>query len=218
MRHRHPCRPPDKGGGAKRRGVSVFTKSETPLLAALASPLVRGAANLQAMSVVKAEYFDGKTSLKHAVSVVFSGTKLKIIGAAVNLEFDARRVRRSIRVANTPRWLYLPGGGALVTADNAAIDRLTRKGSYERFLERWEAAPTYAALALAYRALAAGGTAPALLNGANEVAVEAFLAGRLAFTAIHEVIESTLTACLRDVLPSKYSAFTTLIADPLPTP
>jgi 1-deoxy-D-xylulose-5-phosphate reductoisomerase len=47
-------------------------------------------------------------------------------------------------------------------------------------------------LALAYRALAAGGTAPALLNAANEVAVEAFLAGRLAFTAIHEVIESTL--------------------------
>jgi 1-deoxy-D-xylulose-5-phosphate reductoisomerase len=47
-------------------------------------------------------------------------------------------------------------------------------------------------LALAYRALAAGGTAPTLLNAANEVAVEAFLAGRLAFTAIHEVIESTL--------------------------
>ena len=101
------------------------------------------------MSVVKADYFDGKTSRKHAVSAVFSGTKLKIIGAAVNLEFDARRVRRSIRVADTPRWLYPPGGGALVTADNAAIDRLTRKGSYERLLERWEAVPTYAALALA---------------------------------------------------------------------
>jgi 1-deoxy-D-xylulose-5-phosphate reductoisomerase len=47
-------------------------------------------------------------------------------------------------------------------------------------------------LPLAYQALRAGGTAPALLNAANEVAVEAFLAGRLAFTAIAQVIEETL--------------------------
>ena len=39
-------------------------------------------------------------------------------------------------------------------------------------------------LALAYAALRAGGTAPAVLNAANEVAVEAFLAGRLRFTGI----------------------------------
>src|SRR5437868_3832866 len=37
-------------------------------------------------------------------------------------------------------------------------------------------------LRLAYAALARGGTAPAILNAANEVAVEAFLAGRLPFT------------------------------------
>jgi 1-deoxy-D-xylulose-5-phosphate reductoisomerase len=47
-------------------------------------------------------------------------------------------------------------------------------------------------LPLAYQALRAGGTAPALLNAANEVAVEAFLAGRLSFTAIAQVIEETL--------------------------
>jgi 1-deoxy-D-xylulose-5-phosphate reductoisomerase len=47
-------------------------------------------------------------------------------------------------------------------------------------------------LGLAYEALRAGGTAPAMLNAANEVAVEAFLAGRLPFTAIPDVIESTL--------------------------
>jgi 1-deoxy-D-xylulose-5-phosphate reductoisomerase len=47
-------------------------------------------------------------------------------------------------------------------------------------------------LALAYEALAAGGTAPAVLNAANEVAVEAFLAGRMPLTAIAAVIESTL--------------------------
>ncbi|MCC7039629.1 MAG: 1-deoxy-D-xylulose-5-phosphate reductoisomerase [Burkholderiales bacterium] len=39
-------------------------------------------------------------------------------------------------------------------------------------------------LTLAYAALRAGGTAPALLNAANEIAVEAFLAGKLRFTDI----------------------------------
>ena len=47
-------------------------------------------------------------------------------------------------------------------------------------------------LPLAYGALAAGGTAPAILNAANEVAVEAFLLGRLAFTGIARVVEQTL--------------------------
>ena len=47
-------------------------------------------------------------------------------------------------------------------------------------------------LQLAYAALKAGGSAPALLNAANEVAVEAFLAGRLRFTAIAHVIDETL--------------------------
>ena len=49
-------------------------------------------------------------------------------------------------------------------------------------------------LGLAYQALRAGGTAPAVLNAANEVAVEAFLAGRLAFTGIGGVIAETLAA------------------------
>ena len=49
-------------------------------------------------------------------------------------------------------------------------------------------------LALAYQALRAGGTAPAVLNAANEVAVEAFLAGRLPFTGIGGVISDTLAA------------------------
>jgi 1-deoxy-D-xylulose-5-phosphate reductoisomerase len=47
-------------------------------------------------------------------------------------------------------------------------------------------------LPLAYAALRAGGSAPAALNAANEVAVQAFLAGRLPFTAIPRVIEATL--------------------------
>jgi 1-deoxy-D-xylulose-5-phosphate reductoisomerase len=47
-------------------------------------------------------------------------------------------------------------------------------------------------LRLAYEAVAAGGTAPAILNAANEVAVDAFLGHRLAFTEIPRVIEETL--------------------------
>ena len=49
-------------------------------------------------------------------------------------------------------------------------------------------------LRLAYEALEAGGTATAVLNAANEVAVAAFLDGGLAFTAIPIVIEETLGA------------------------
>jgi 1-deoxy-D-xylulose-5-phosphate reductoisomerase len=47
-------------------------------------------------------------------------------------------------------------------------------------------------LRLAREAAGAGGTAPCVLNAANEVAVHAFLAGRLPFLGIAEVIERTL--------------------------
>src|ERR687895_1526744 len=47
-------------------------------------------------------------------------------------------------------------------------------------------------LRLARDAAVAGGTAPCVLNAANEVAVHAFLAGRLPFLGIAEVIERTL--------------------------
>lgn len=51
---------------------------------------------------------------------------------------------------------------------------------------------TFRCLDLAYRALAAGGTATTVLNAANEEAVAAFLDGRLAFLAIATVIEACL--------------------------
>jgi 1-deoxy-D-xylulose-5-phosphate reductoisomerase len=47
-------------------------------------------------------------------------------------------------------------------------------------------------LALAYRALRAGGTAPALMNAANEVAVDAFLEERIAFLDIPRLIGDVL--------------------------
>ncbi|NNG14574.1 MAG: 1-deoxy-D-xylulose-5-phosphate reductoisomerase [Gammaproteobacteria bacterium] len=47
-------------------------------------------------------------------------------------------------------------------------------------------------LRLADEAIRAGGTASAILNAANEVAVEAFLQGQLAFTGIAQVIETCM--------------------------
>jgi len=69
--------------------------------------------------------------------------------------------------------------------DLAALKEL----SFERPDER-----RFPCLRLAYRALERGGSAPALLNAANEVAVDAFLAGRLSFTGIARVIADTLDA------------------------
>src|SRR3954454_14327843 len=53
---------------------------------------------------------------------------------------------------------------------------------------------TFACLRLAREAGEVGGTAPCVLNAADEVAVEAFLAGRIPFTGIPEVIDRTLEA------------------------
>ena len=47
-------------------------------------------------------------------------------------------------------------------------------------------------LRLAYQVLEQGGSAPAILNAANEIAVQSFLDGRIGFTAIPRVIAGTL--------------------------
>jgi len=65
----------------------------------------------------------------------------------------------------------------------------TQLGSLE--FGRVEAA-RFPCVALAAEAIRRGGTAPTALNAANEIAVEAFLGGRLSFTGIPEVIENVL--------------------------
>jgi 1-deoxy-D-xylulose-5-phosphate reductoisomerase len=63
--------------------------------------------------------------------------------------------------------------------DLAAISRLTfEKADQDRF----------PCLALARAALRAGGAMPTILNAANEVAVDAFMAGRIAFYGISEIV------------------------------
>jgi len=49
-------------------------------------------------------------------------------------------------------------------------------------------------LGLAFEACRRGGTLPAVLNAANEVAVHAFLEERAAFTAIPRIVQRTMDA------------------------
>lgn len=62
-------------------------------------------------------------------------------------------------------------------------------------LQFYPPCPTrYPALGLAYHAIKIGGTAPAILNAANEAAVEAFLARKIAFGRIVELVEYAIGA------------------------
>ncbi|WP_067931358.1 1-deoxy-D-xylulose-5-phosphate reductoisomerase [Alicyclobacillus kakegawensis] len=65
----------------------------------------------------------------------------------------------------------------------------------------------FPSLRLAYQAGRAGGLAPCILNAANEIAVAAFLSGRIPFMAIPELVERVLeseqpgaASCLEEVL------------------
>jgi 1-deoxy-D-xylulose-5-phosphate reductoisomerase len=54
---------------------------------------------------------------------------------------------------------------------------------------------------MAYAAAEAGGTAPAVLSAGNEVAVEAFLSGRIRFTEIAKVVGSLMEGWRRESRP-----------------
>jgi 1-deoxy-D-xylulose-5-phosphate reductoisomerase len=63
------------------------------------------------------------------------------------------------------------------------IDQLTfKKPNFNKF----------PCIKLAYQALELGGTMPAVLNGANEIAVNAFLNNQIKFTAIPQIIQDTM--------------------------
>jgi len=58
----------------------------------------------------------------------------------------------------------------------------------------------FSCIGLAYRAIQMGGTAPAVLNAADEVVVEAFLDKKIPFSVIPQIIAATLDA--HDVQPA----------------
>jgi 1-deoxy-D-xylulose-5-phosphate reductoisomerase len=63
----------------------------------------------------------------------------------------------------------------------------------------------YPCLRLARESMQAGGTAPAIFNAANEIAVAAFLASRVPFLAIPRIVEHTLSR-LKTVEPNSLAA------------
>jgi 1-deoxy-D-xylulose-5-phosphate reductoisomerase len=90
-------------------------------------------------------------------------------------------------------------GDAVVFPDcaNDDLDVLRMLGAKDgQAVLRYDFEPPDAArfpcIRLAYEALAAGGVAPAVLSAANEVAVAAFVEGKIAFGRISEIIETTM--------------------------
>ena len=118
--------------------------------------------------------------LVHPQSIVHSLVELSDGSVIAQLGVTDMRLPIQYACSYPDRW-----GGALPRLDLAKAGRLD-------FLE--PAHDRFPCLGLAYRALREGGTAPVVLNAANEVAVASFLDGRLAFTAIPMVIERTLNA------------------------
>ncbi len=62
-------------------------------------------------------------------------------------------------------------------------------------------------LQLAYNAMASGGTAPAIMNAANEIAVQAFLEKKISFDRIPELIEQALSKQTNHVSPDLEHTF-----------
>ncbi|MGH9079924.1 MAG: 1-deoxy-D-xylulose-5-phosphate reductoisomerase [Acidimicrobiales bacterium] len=89
--------------------------------------------------------------------------------------------------------MHLPIGYALAYPRRLAVayGRLDWAGSSSLDFEEPERS-LFPCLDLAYRAGRAGDLVPAWLNAANEVAVQGFLDGRIAWTAIAKVVEDTL--------------------------
>ncbi len=122
--------------------------------------------------------------LVHPQSVIHS--MVSYVDGSVLAQLGTPDMRTPISLAlGWPRRLGFPAKAL----DLAAIASLTfEKPDPERF----------PALRLAREVLRRGGTAPTLLNAANEVAVQAFLAGRIPFLRIARTVEAVL-----DSLPAK---------------
>jgi 1-deoxy-D-xylulose-5-phosphate reductoisomerase len=101
-------------------------------------------------------------------------------------------------------------GSAVSLSSGVSFLDLAAQGTLHFFAPDMKRFP---ALALCYQALEEGGTAPAVLNAANEIAVENFLHRQLPFSAIVQVVERTLQVhevrkikCIEDVISTDAEA------------
>jgi 1-deoxy-D-xylulose-5-phosphate reductoisomerase len=137
------------------------------------------------LEVIEAHWLFGVSAdqidvLIHPQSIVHSMVELNDGSVIAQLGVADMRLPIQYACSYPERW-----DAPLPPLDLARAGRLEfEEPSHERF----------PCLSLAYRALRAGRSVPVVLNAANEVAVEAFLDGRLGFTAIPRVIERTMSA------------------------
>jgi 1-deoxy-D-xylulose-5-phosphate reductoisomerase len=135
------------------------------------------------LEVIEAHWLFGLTARQidvvvHPQSVVHSMVELVDGSTIAQLGVTDMRLPIQYAFSYPDRW----------PAPLAPLD-LTAAGPLEFFAPDMQAFPC---LGLAYRALDAEGSLPVVLNAANEVAVAWFLAGRIAFPAIADVIARTM--------------------------
>ena len=124
--------------------------------------------------------YDDIDVVVHPQSIVHSMVELKDGSTIAQLGVTDMRLPIQYAFSYPDRW-----DAAIPTLD------LTRSAALEFASPDFDRFPC---LRLAYQALRVGGTMMVALNAANEVAVDAFLAGRLPFPAISRVIDGTMAA------------------------
>ncbi|MEW6553222.1 MAG: 1-deoxy-D-xylulose-5-phosphate reductoisomerase [Actinomycetota bacterium] len=122
--------------------------------------------------------YDRIKVVAHPQSVVHSLVEFRDGSLSAQLSVPDMRLPIALALSYPERW-----GPPFKRTDMASVESLSF-GAIDT--------DTFRCLALAYRAGRQGGLAPAVLNAANEVAVGAFLAGRIGFMGIERVIEKTL--------------------------
>ena len=143
------------------------------------------------LEVIEARWLFGMNAREidvviHPQSIVHSMVELRDGSVIAQLSVTDMRLPIQYAFAHPDRW-----DGALPPLD---ISRLGTLEFSEPDLQR------FPCLRLAYDALKQGGAWSIVLNAANEVAVDHFLAGRIAFPAIPVVIDAALNASDRDSL------------------
>ena len=138
----------------------------------------------KAFEVIEAHYlfdmpYDKIDVVVHPQSIVHS--LVEFGDGVVKAELGFPDMRKPIQIAITHP--------ARVASDHEPFDLVGHDLSFER-----PDVEVFPCLSLGYQAGRSGGTATAVLNAADEVAVAAFLEGRLAFSAIARVVEAVLTA------------------------
>ncbi len=137
------------------------------------------------LEVIEAHWLFGVTAdqidvVIHPQSVVHSMVELTDGSIIAQLGVTDMRLPIQYACSYPERWeATLP---SLDLTRSSRLDFL--EPAYDRF----------PSLGLAYRALRAEGSLPIVLNAANEIAVEAFLEGKLGFTSIPRVIGRTMDA------------------------